>query len=62
MYRSDKLSSNGPRAAGETQVPIAGLDRSIPFRSCQALPGWDVLGWAGWLGWRNTCARIWWCQ
>lgn len=48
MYRSDKLLSNGPRAAGETQLPIAGLDRSIPFRSCQARPaGTCWLDWAG---------------
>lgn len=40
MYRSDKLLSNGPRAAGETQVPISGLDRSIPFRSFPGSPGW----------------------
>lgn len=30
--------ANGPRAAGDTQVPIPGLDRSVPFRSSQACP------------------------
>lgn len=48
MYRSDKLLSNGPWAAGETQVPISGLDRSIPFRCCQARPA----------GLGATCTRI----